>query len=145
MRTMSRRDPQQEFRGIRLLVADPWLMPQAERFFERTKEALLEAASRAPHAYAEFHSDVQQVLFWGEANASPYNRFQLAVVVSRITLEADTLSYSAWLLYTSGLLYGRDEAQARAEAFLTSLAPDERSRVVKWLTNVTERESPSVS
>jgi len=143
MRIMSRREPKQEYDGIRLIVADFRLVPNAERFFERTREALTRAASGAPQAYADFRRDVQQVLLWGETKASPYNRFQLAAVVPpNIALEADIAYYAAWLLHVSGLLHGQDEAQARSGEFLRSLEPDERTRVTGWLTSVTEHGSP---
>ncbi len=143
MRIMSRREPQQEYDGIRLIVADFWLAPSAKRFFDRTREALVRAASGAPRAYTEFRKDVQQLLLWSQSEVSPYHRFQLAAVVPpRIALEADTLCYAAWLLHTSGLLHGQDEAQVRSEELLQSLETADRTRVAEWLADVTARRPP---
>ncbi len=143
MRIMSRGEPVQEYDGIRLIVTDFWLVPSAERFFERTREALIRMAAGAPLAYGDFRRDVQQVLLWGQTKAVPYNRFQLAAVVPpKIALEADTACYAAWLLHTSGLFYGQGEAQARLEEFLRSLELDERTRVLDYLSGVTERGPP---
>ena len=72
-----------------------------------------------------------------------YNRFQLAAVVSpSIALRADPVSYAVWLLYTSGIFHGHDEAQARSAELLTSLAADELVSVAEWLTRVTECRPP---
>jgi len=139
MRIMARRHPQQEYDGIQLIVADSWLVPSAERFFSRTREALARAAAGAPQAYAKFRKDVQQVLLWGETEESPYHKFQLAAVVpQRIALEAETRCYAAWLLHTSGLFENQAEAQARSGEFLASLDPDERTRVDEWLARGSE-------
>jgi hypothetical protein len=139
MRIVSRRVPHQEYDGIRLVVADFWLEPSAERFFDRTREALARAASGAPRAYSELRKDIQQVAFWGQTEAPPYQRFQLAAVVpQRVALEADTACYAAWLLYTSAYLHGEDEAHARSEEFLRSLEPDERTHVTEWLASIRE-------
>jgi hypothetical protein len=143
MRVASRGQPQDEYHDIRFIVTDRFLLPNAERFFERTRMALDTAESRAPQAYEALRKDVQQVFLWGQTDAMPYNRFQLAAVVSpRVALEADTMRYAAWLLYTSGLLYGRDEAQARSEELLASLEPDGRGSIAAWLRQVIEHEPP---
>jgi len=142
MRVMARRYPQQEYDGLRLVVADDRLASSAERFFSRTKEALATAAARAPQAYAKFRKDIHQVLLWGKTQESPYHKFQLAALVPpQIALEADTLCYATWLLYTSGLSENKVEAQARSGEFLASLEHDEGTRVAAWLTSATEHES----
>jgi len=143
MRFFARQVPTQEYDGIRLVVADYWLEPSAERFFERTREALAKVASGAPRIYPEFRKDVKQVVLWGQSDAPPYQRFQFAAVVPpRVALEADTLCYAAWLLHASGSLHGEAESRARSEEFLRSLAPDERTRVADWLASATERGPP---
>jgi hypothetical protein len=141
MRIMARRYPQQEYDRIRLVVTDDWLVPSAERFFSRTREALAKAAARSPQAYAKFRKDIHQVLLWGQTEESPYHKFQLAAVVPpRIALEAETLCYAAWLLHTSGLIQNQAEAQARSGEFLASLDSDDGARVAAWLASATERE-----
>ena len=64
MRIMSRRQPQQEYDGIQLIVVDFRLVLNAAHFFAQTKDALLRAASGAPGAYSEFRKDVQHVFLW---------------------------------------------------------------------------------
>jgi hypothetical protein len=134
MRIMARQYPQEEYNGIRLIVADDWLVPSAEQFFSRTREALATAANRAPQAYAKLRKDVQQVILWDQTEAPPYHKFQLAAVVRpRVALEAETLCYAAWLLHTSGLFQNQTEAQARSGEFLASLDSDYRACVAAWL------------
>jgi hypothetical protein len=134
MSIMSRGQPRDEYLGIRFMVADRWLLPEANRFFQRTRTALQAAELRAPHAYAELCKDVKQVLLWNQTTTRPYNRFQLAAVVSSdIALRADMMCFTAWLLYTSGLLHGQNEAQLRSGELLASLEPDQRGAVAAWL------------
>jgi len=142
MRVMARRYPQQEYDGLRLVVPNDRLAPSAERFFSRTKEALTTLPAWAPQAYAKFRKDIHQVLLWDKTQEAPYHKFLLAAVVPpQIALEADTLCYATWLLYTSGLSVNKVEAQARSGEFLASLEHDEGTRVAAWLTSATERES----
>jgi hypothetical protein len=141
MRIMARRQPQQEYDRIRLVVTDDRLAPSAERFFSRTREALARAAAGAPQAYAKFRNDIRQILLWGQTEEPPYHRFQLAVVVPpRIALEGETLLYAAWLLHTSGLSQSQAEAQRRSGEFLASLDFDNGAHVAAWLAAATERE-----
>jgi hypothetical protein len=143
MRIAARQYPQRQHDGVRLVVADSWLVASAERFFERTTDALTLASISAPEAYANFRRDVEQVFLWGERNALPYNRFQLAAVVPpSIALEAGAACYAAWLLHISGLLVSEAEAKARSDALLWSLGPEERNRVAGWLANVSGRGPP---
>lgn len=140
MRVLSRRNPWQEYDGLRLVVVDAWLAPRAEEFFDRTRQALARANSGAPQAYSRFHKDVRQVILWRQKVPSPYHKYQLAALVAPIiALEADTACYAAWLLHTSGLFYGQKEAQRRSERFLQSLEPAERTRVAEWLNNMVHR------
>jgi hypothetical protein len=142
MRAIVRRCPQREHDGIRLIVADEWMVPEAEQFFSRTIEALASAKSGAPQGYAAFRKDVRQVILWRQPGAPPYQRFQQAAVAPRtIALEADTNCYAAWLLHTSGRLHSQAEAHARTEEYLATFEPDERDRIANWLTGIAERES----
>jgi hypothetical protein len=139
MDILRRRVPHQEYDGIRLIVADDWLEPSAQRFFDRTREALARAASGAPRAYMELREDIRQVALWGQDEAPPYQRFQFAAVVPpSVALEADVPYYSAWLLYTSGYPHGKDEAHERAEEFLDSIEPELRRRIAEWLDRMME-------
>jgi hypothetical protein len=134
MAFLSRRVPRQEYDGIRLVVADRWLEPSADRFFDRTKEALAEAASGAPRAYPALREDVRQIVLSRQTGAPSYQPFLLAVVVlPPVAFEADPFCYAAWLLHTSASLHGEDEAQVRSGEYLSSLAPEQRARVAAWL------------
>jgi hypothetical protein len=115
MNVLSRREPRADYDGIRLIVVDPLLAPSAERFFAEPERRLPKHRVMAPHGYAAFTKDVQQVLLWRQSeSASPYNGFQLAVVVPpEFDLEADIVRYAAWLLYASGLFGGKNVAEAR--------------------------------
>jgi hypothetical protein len=137
MRVASQGQPQEEYQDIRFMVSDREVMPRAEQFFEQTRVALQVAEQRAPHAYAELRKDLHQVLLWGQTKAMGYNRFQLAAVVSpKVALESNSACYAAWLLYTSGLLHGQDEAEERSGELMRSLRSDERDLVAGWLTRV---------
>lgn len=140
MAILSRRVPHQEYDGIRLVVADSWLDPRAERFFARTEEALAAAASGAPRAYAALRQDVEQIVLTLQTNAPPYQRFQLAAVAPvRVALEADIQQYAVWLLHTSAYMHGEQDARARSEEFLESLEPEQRADVSAWLAEEHER------
>jgi hypothetical protein len=134
MAALSRRVPHQEHDGIRLVVADRRLEPDAGRFFARTRDALEAVAVAAPRAYAALRFDVWQIVLSLDDDAPRYQRFQLAAVVPpRIALQPVTARYAAWLLHTSAYFRGEDEAAARAQEFLRTLEPDRRARVSSWL------------
>jgi hypothetical protein len=140
MGLLSGQRPRKDFDGIALIASDPSLTLKAGLFFERSTSALMRAQTGAPVAFGEFRQDVREVLLWGQSKAPSYQRFQLAVVVPpRIALEADLNCYAAWLLYTSGLIYGRDEARARSNDFAHSLNSRERTTVAEWFVDETER------
>jgi hypothetical protein len=142
MERYSREHPRREYGGIRMIVADEWRFASAERFFERTEQALAEAAARAPQAFAAFRADVQQILLWGETEEPPYHRFQMAAVVPPSVLDSDPRCYAAWLLHTSARPHGAEEARLRSAELLDSLEPDERARVAEWLARTTKGPPP---
>jgi hypothetical protein len=122
--------PRSSHDGIDLVTTEPRTAAHADAFFARTAEALAAAAARAPGSYAQLRKDMKSVILWAQPAPSPYHRFQLAALVPPdIALEADTESYAAWLLYTSGLGRGRESALDRAEEFIRALPPDERNHV----------------
>ena len=125
--------PHREHDGIKLIVAHRWLKAGASRIFDRTSEALTIAAADAPTAYAAFQRDVRQIVVTLQPVATPFQRFQMAVVApAPIALQTSLPEYITWLLHTSAFMHGPDEAHRRTAEFLASLRPDERIRVSAW-------------
>ena len=134
--------PHQEHDGIMLIVAHRWLKAGAPRIFDRTSEALTIAAADAPTAYAAFQRDVRQIVVTLQPVATPFQRFQMAVVApAPIALQSSLPEYITWLLHTSAFMHGPDEAHRRTAEFLASLGPDERIRVSAWLDSALQRET----
>jgi len=133
-RRLSSRFPRASHDGIDLLIGDPSLVDDAERFFARTIEALRCAATLAPAGYARLRRDLRAIVLRREPEGIPYHRFQLAALVSaRVAFDADATAYAAWLLYTSGLSRGTREAEDRASEILRTLDRDRREEVRAWL------------
>ena len=134
--------PQKVYDGIRFVVADVELTPSAERFFNRTTEALTVASLGAPSVYAKLQSDVEMVLLWGQSERLPHHQYLLALIVPPpIALQVPITNYAVWMLFASGLFTSQAEAQARADEFFASLSREERDRTAEWLTSEVERSS----
>jgi hypothetical protein len=133
-RRLSSRFPRASYDGIELVVGDPLLAEDAEQFFTATIEALRYAAAQAHTSYARLRKDVKTIVIRRESTESPYHRFQLAALVpANVALEADGVAYAAWLLHTSGLSRGPQEARKRTSEILRDLNPDQQDEVRAWL------------
>ena len=129
-RRLASRLPRASYDGIDLLIGDPRLAGDAERFFTRTKEALRYAETHAPGAYTRLREDLSSIVLRREQRDAPYHRFQRAALVPvAVGLEADAATYAAWLLYTSGLSRGTAEADDRASELISTLRSDQREDV----------------
>jgi len=137
-RRLSRQLPQTSYNEIRFVVGDDSLARDAPHFFTKTREAIQYAAEHAPYSYSEFRKDVATIVLRPGAIASPYNRFQFAVLVPASIVGTDASAYAAWLLYASGLSFGTGEADKRTSELLQTLDPEMQERIRALLPRATD-------